>query len=274
MEFDNQAITEAFETAFNQNEPAESSPSQVEPGTTSTSEASFTNIDPNKLDPQLQEVYKSLQADYTRKMQAAAPYRKIGEEFGFDPDSMREAAQFVSALRDPSNLVSFHQELSEYLQSQGLTKAQADQVATQAQQEDNSTLESWEVDPQTEALRKELDELKNWKNSFEEQQQLSNIESVLARQEAQIRHDNPNYGDDDINEIYLLSYAFGGDLGNAQSAYEAIRSRTIESYINDKSGVPSPPPGSTGYAQVPETFKTLDEAHKYALKYAAAQLNQ
>ncbi len=44
-------------------------------------EESFSSIDPNTLSPELQKVHKSLQADYTRKMQNAADLRKKAESY-------------------------------------------------------------------------------------------------------------------------------------------------------------------------------------------------
>lgn len=44
-------------------------------------EESFSQIDPKTLSPELQQVYKSLQADYTKKTQGIAETRKKAEEF-------------------------------------------------------------------------------------------------------------------------------------------------------------------------------------------------
>jgi hypothetical protein len=44
-------------------------------------EESFSNIDPKTLAPELQAIYKNLQADYTKKTQGAAESRKKAEAF-------------------------------------------------------------------------------------------------------------------------------------------------------------------------------------------------
>src|SRR5690349_20437400 len=79
-------------------------------------EDSFTKLDPNALPPELRPYYTSLQADYTRKMQEAAPYRQLAGDLGLEPGDLRQAAELYSALQDPNQLVQFHGELSAALE--------------------------------------------------------------------------------------------------------------------------------------------------------------
>lgn len=66
----------------------------------------FTNIDPRTLAPELQGVYKSLQGDYTRKMQAVADARRALES-----DPAYALVQHVNNLQsNPAALVQFLQE--------------------------------------------------------------------------------------------------------------------------------------------------------------------
>jgi len=60
---------------------------------------SFTKIDPNTLDPVLAQVYKSMQADYTRKAQEIAGYRKLGA----DPDTLQRAYEFFNKMDTDPN---------------------------------------------------------------------------------------------------------------------------------------------------------------------------
>ena len=98
-------------------------------------EDSFTTIDPNQLPPELQPIYKSLQADYTRKTQEAAAWRKLGDETGMDADSLRQASELYSKLSDPSNWPALHAELTEALQEQGLSPAAAHAEASRQMEE-------------------------------------------------------------------------------------------------------------------------------------------
>lgn len=59
----------------------------------------FTDkVDPSKLSPELQEYYKSMQADYTRKTQEIAPIRKLAKESGMTPEQMVTALQHYQRL--------------------------------------------------------------------------------------------------------------------------------------------------------------------------------
>lgn len=55
-------------------------------------EESFSNIDPKTLPPELQAVYKNLQADYTKKSQSNADVRKKADQF----DQISKDQRFVS----------------------------------------------------------------------------------------------------------------------------------------------------------------------------------
>jgi hypothetical protein len=57
-------------------------------------EESFSNIDPKTLPPELQAVYKNLQADYTKKSQSNADVRKKAEQF----DQISKDQRFVRLL--------------------------------------------------------------------------------------------------------------------------------------------------------------------------------
>lgn len=60
-------------------------------GQSAPTEESFSNIDPQTLPPELQAVYKSLQADYTKKTQSAADSRKKAEAY----DQISKDPRFV-----------------------------------------------------------------------------------------------------------------------------------------------------------------------------------
>lgn len=64
------AKTEAAPSTPAEATPAGEAKPAVEPAKTEAEAETFTHIDPKTLSPELQQVYKSLQADYTRKRQA------------------------------------------------------------------------------------------------------------------------------------------------------------------------------------------------------------
>lgn len=289
-DYDTDAARQALEDAFDSEAgreqavtPPESVTSEVEQTqrTTEQKPDTFTNLDPSTLAPELQTIYKSMQGDYTRTKQQLAERERAFANLG-DPNEVQNAVQFVRELQDPNNLVQLHAELSEYLQTQGLTPAQADAAASKeigrTQDEDE-----WGIADPDDDIRRELNELKKqnaelsqWREEQEAERTLSLIEQDVARKESFIRNENPDYKQDDIDRIYIMSYAFGGDLLQAQRAYEDMKSQFASEYMNSKGNVPSslgPINPGTG-AQVPDSFgRDLDAAHEYAKRRAAAEFN-
>jgi len=243
-------------------------------GTTSVEEDSlFKNIDPSTLTPELKSLHDSLRSDYTQKTQALADSRKELESLG-DMEQVRNAVEFVQALQDPANLVQLHGELSDYLQTQGLSKADADVAATETIQDTTPDYgaDFEEKDPQAEAIQKELAEIRSFREEYQQERLQAEIEANLARSEGVIRQANPTYNDSDIESIYERSYAFGGDLMAAQKSYELERQRILQAYAQEKAVIPtsiSSPSGTSG-AERPDKFETLDDAHAYAKRFAAA----
>lgn len=253
-------------------------PEQATPQTKTTdgtteSLDSFTNIDPTTLPPDMQKIYKSLQGDYTRKSQEVAELRKTYESFG-DPDAVKNAVEFVQALQNPANLVELHQELSEYLQSMGLNKAEADEVATteiQARQSDDD--EVYYDDPERDELRRELEEIRSFRKQYENERLQREIEAGLSKQESLIRQSNPDYSDKDIDAIYARAYVHGGNLFEAQKAWEAEKSWILSQYIDTKDstpeGITAPATTAPGSEPLPKV-SSLEEAHEMAKRKLAA----
>lgn len=290
MELTEANAAEALRAAIDQDaqpaaspEPVEAQPSEVEPGATAPesqgAEDSFTRADLNALmdgvtDPvareRIQRAYESFQGDYTRKMQEVSPVRREIEAFG-GIDRVRQALEFVSNLQDPDNLVQFHSELSQYLQSQGMTKVEADAEASrqvQAQPDPYGDVDEYDDDPRDAALAREVQELRAWREQMEHERQAEEMERELIRQENFIRSENPSYSDDDIKTVYQLSWAYGGNLLQAQEAYEAERQRILASYASAKGTAVPPavaPPSAAPGGQVPPSFGSdFDAAHEYA----------
>lgn len=291
-DYDTEAARQALEAALGEGPSAptgeQATPPAPESGTSeveqprATEPDTFSNIDPNTLAPELQAIYKQMQGDYTRKTQTLAERERVYNAFG-GVEEVRNAVQFTQALRDPQNLVQLHEELSEYLQTQGLTPAEADAAATKEIQTATPREEEWGFSDPDDEIRKKLTELESqnqelleWRNQQEEQRMLVELEQDIARKESFIRQNNPAYKDSDIDSIYIMSYAFGGDLLQAQAAYEDQRRRFATEYMGSKGSVPSSlGPISTGGAEVPETFgRDLNAAHDYAKRRALAEFDQ
>lgn len=246
---------------------------QVETDAGATQEDSFTGFDPAALPEDLQEVYKSMQRDYTRKTQELAEQRKAFEAID-DPNAAAEALQFVQALQtDPNYAMQVHAALTQELQSAGLSPYEAHQAATDAMQgggEDalwpDSGDESGFIPPE---VARELSEMKQWRQQMEEERLQMQWETELMRQTQAIQQQHPEYGENELKAIYDLAWSTQGDLFKAQETYENIVNSRLQSYYNQKASVPAGSPASTaGSAEEPRSFQTLDEAHAGGAKEA------
>ena len=245
---------------------------------------SFTKLDPNTLPPEVQPYYKSMQADYTRKRQEEAERAKLYESLG-DPEEARVAVELLQSLGTPEGALSFHQLLSQQLQSLGYTPAQADAMAVQQTASQTATdvlaqTPSYEDDPEA-ALKFELDqaryEVQQLREEFlaereaaAQEQQYYALAGEIARQEAVVRTDNPHYDDSDINAVYALAPSHGGNLIAAQQQYEAIVSDRVTRLLNSKAAGAREPgthaPSPMQHAEPAPHFATLDQAHAAAME--------
>lgn len=236
----------------------------------------FYDVDPNTLTPEMRSMFDGMQKAFTQKNQELAEERRQIEAFG-GLEQVGQAVEFVQSLNDPQNLVQLHTELSQYLQESGFTKADADEAAASAIQEQQGGAQESDLfsDPEVARLERELADIKAWRESFEEQQEQARIELEIERAENALRTDR-KYGDADISRIYQLSYAYGADLFAAADAYDEMRNAFVSEYVNRKAEAPGPgsvPPIGT-FGQRPESFGAdLNAAHKYAKALAIAAQN-
>ena len=222
---------------------------------------SFTKFDPSTLPEDLQSVYKSMQADYTRKTQEVADIRRQMSAFsesGVDPSDALEATQFLQRLnQEPAIAAEFAFDIQRRLEQMGFGQ--------QAVQDDAPNDVSYEGLPP--ALAAELEEMREFRAQMLEQQEHAEVMSILEEQEQAIRVANPHYSDEDIETIYSLAYSTDGDLNAAAEQFHAIQQRLLGGYLQAK----TVPDGAKAIAGGPSStpsreFSSLDEAHKAALE--------
>lgn len=236
----------------------------------------FHDVDPESLTPEMRTIFDGMQKSYTTKSQELADIRKQYDTLG-PVDQVKSAVEFAQSLQDPNNLVQLHTELSDYLQTMGYSKADSDAAAGSAltEQPADGSFNDFESDLTPAAdpkIEQQLHELQSFKEQYEQEKLQADIEAALSRQESVIRNTNPTYTDDDIQTVYQLSYAFGGDLMAAQKSYETERQRILANYAAVKSsvteGVTSPSAGA--HAQAPTDLTDWRSATDYAKRRLAA----
>jgi hypothetical protein len=267
--------------------PEAATPQVADTTETATAPAdSFTRIDPTTLPPELRPFYDSMQGDYTRKTQEIAPYRQLAQDTGLDVEGLRQSAELYSALQDPSQLVQFHTELTDALQAQGLTPAQAAAAATQhvteVQQGGGVTPDAY-TDPEEQRFQDLTSRLDRFEQSqAQEAQQRQNemragqVVAEMNRQEMVIKESHPTWGQEDIDATYELSAFYGGNLIQAASRYDEIVSNKVAAILNGKGAAASNPALSPLPAAVPGLTRgtgfgdDLNAAHKAAMAAARA----
>lgn len=245
-------------------------------GTTVSETDSFTKTDLNSLlegvtDPvtrdRIEAAYRGFQGDYTRSKQQIAEDRKLFE--GIDPERARASLQFVDSLEnDPDFAVRVHQELTNALVGQGYSPDEASAAAAGALDESFD-------DGQTSALAKEVNDLKSWKQNFEQEQRANAMASRIQSQEFAIRQANPDLEQSEIDTIYQLAFApdIGGDLTKAADAYLGWKNNTIAQYLNSKTEVPAAAPPVTGHSEEPiEAPTDMKSAGRAAREYLERSL--
>jgi hypothetical protein len=247
---------------------------------------SFTKTDLNSLlegvtDPNaraaIEAAYKGFQSDYTRGMQQIAPWRQLAET-GVDPAVAAQSLEFVQALEtDPDFVRVVHRQLSQALEAAGLSPAQAsDEAARQIQsgeafQEDNEG----DLSP----LQREVAELREWREQMETQQVQHTMMAELQRSEMAIRQANETYTDQDIERVYELAFAHGGDLHAAAKSYETLRQSFISGYVDQKgaasAGIPSAAvPVAAASSDEPVDMKDWNTARLAAREFLRNQIGQ
>ena len=249
---------------------------EVESGATEPD--TFTSIDPNTLPEELLPVYKSMQADYTRKTQTLSQERSQYEQLAQygGVDTALEAIQFANALAtDPNYAMQVHSQLTEALTQAGLTPAQASQEAARQVNEaaaqstasddfsfgedeygDNPAVKK--LEQELASMRSELQAQAEWRKSQEEQAFNIQLANQMAAQENAILNSHPEYDEQDLEKIYTISYAYGGDLNAANQVYESMRNDVIADYIAKKGAVPTGATSVGGSAQ-----SVVEEAPKF-----------
>lgn len=222
---------------------------------------SFTGFDPSVLPEDMQQVYKSMQADYTRKTQEIAELRRSYESFsdaGVDPDVALQAIGFLQQLdNDPQ----FALEVAEAIRQNVGTPdvAQTSDVFTP---DTNNSYEG--LPPQ---LANELEEMRAFRYEMLEMQAQQETMAELEAMEQTIRTTNPDYSDDDLEAIYSLAYSTDGDLLAAQEMYHHIQQRMLSGYLQSKSVPHGATPAPSAPSAVPNrAFSSLEDAHKAAME--------
>jgi len=219
---------------------------------------SFSGIDPNTLPEQLRPIYRSMQGDYTRKTQELAGWRRVGEELGVAPEDAANAVRFMKGLEsDPDFALAVHDQLSQALQAAGLTPSQAKAEATRRMQESDEFGDDDEYDYEADPRDNEVEELKKRLDQFEQQILAERAAAELDLEETRLRNVHPDWSDRDIDMVFNIAVANGGDIQAAERSYNEWRGDLLSEYLQSKASARSDYVPGGGYSEpLPEVPRT------------------
>lgn len=216
----------------------------AQPEGTTSAEDTFTRLDPNSLPQDVRPYYDSMLADYRRKTQEVAEQRRnyeAIEQYG-GPEVAQQALEWVASLQNPDNALALHRELTQALTAQGIPLGEAQAAATQevANRQAAEVGDEFEPvrDPRFDAVQQELEAMKQWRAEQEHRQMSLAMAAEYDRQEAEVIRNNPNYDDEDLENVFNLAYATGGNLLKADQLYKGLQSKVLAGYISQKQSVP------------------------------------
>lgn len=230
-------------------------------------EDSLAGLNPADLPSEVRPYYDSMLADYRRKTQEVAEQRKqyeALEQYG-GAETAVQALDWLASLQNPDNALQLHRELTAALTEQGIPLSEAQEEATrqveQAKSEEEEDIFEGARDPRVDELQKQIEDL----NQYREEEQDRNLQLMLAaeydRQEAELMRNNPEYTDEDLEAVYNLSFATGGNLIQADEVYKGLQTHLLGRYIEQKKATShggTAVPGS-GPAETPMRYERLDD---------------
>ena len=256
---------------------------------------SFTSVDPNTLPPELRATYKSLQADYTRKTQEAAPYRKFAEQTGMNVEDLQrvlaEYNQFSNVLQNnPAQLVQalFQQGRISKEQAVQMLGIEPPKKEPGIDLSDNPYAEDKDLQTFLNAqLQKALGEavkpyqekigaLEQWKQAREQAEQAQKVSQFKTTIEQKFNQLKEKFPDIDENKLWqearrltlppedadlAVIKAYGGLEQFLETQKKKWAQERVDDRIKDSDSVPrlpSGPPVVTSPKE-PETFNDLKE---------------
>ena len=210
---------------------------------------------------------RNFQADYTRSKQTLAEQAKTFSGLE-DIEKAKAAVEFYDGIQnDPDFAMEVHGYLSKVFEDAGMTPAQAAATATEEMTTPAEAVQTPDFDDDPDAaLKAQLDQLnkrvEGWEAQEQErqrQQAEDQLAADLLRQEMAITQANPTLTDTDLNYIYDLAAARGGNLMEAHQQFETMRQDFISQYMDAKQHSVPPTEPSPGAASAPPEPPRLED---------------
>jgi hypothetical protein len=188
-------------------------------------------VDPNTLPPELQAIYRQMQAGMTRKFQDVASLAKVRDDLAqvgiTDPAQIAAYARAAYQLdHDPDYARRLAAKINEVYGpgQQAVQPLPTSPTPTLQQPTDPFNDDTDPLEARVQQMERELQET---------QQRYAQQEAAirLAQQEAHIRALHPDYSDDDMSHLMEIAYSTGGDLMTANERYIAMGSHFAQRFL-------------------------------------------
>lgn len=226
---------------------------------------------------------REMQAVMTKRTQEAAETLKQYEGLE-SPDEARAALAFYKGIQtDPNYAAEVYDFLTQNLTAAGYSPAQAAAKALETMGAEPETPSApapaaFGDDPD-EAINQRLAQLDESQRRIdariaaaEAREQEALLVNRILQQDSAIRQANPSLTDENMDYIYQLAEATGGDLFKAHETYSALRDDAIRAYVASKETVDAPAPPAAPPASIMTTPKTLDEGYRMGLERLRQEL--
>ena len=268
------------------NDPQPEAEGQPEPASQDPDLFEGTQINPDDLPEELQPLAKQLQAAFTQKTQEVASRRRELEALG-SLEELQQALQFNQRVLDPNNWVQLHQELTQAMEAQGMTPAQAHQAATDAIAQEPapaapslSEIDDPELAPLVEHLNNlqaridamNADREAERQNAIAEQQYLAQL-AETQRAHNVIQDQHKDWDEDKMLMVYEIASFHNGDLFKGAERLEKMLAAERSAYVASKSGVTEetgtrvPPRGAGTQTQTVNQPETILDAEEAAIEF-------
>lgn len=234
--------------------------------------------------------YKSFQRLSTKRNQEVSALRRAFD--GVDPEEAKRAYEFVQNLSsDPQFATQVYNELATALEEAGMSPAAASRAATEAIESKvteatpvDDGLDEYADNPFVQQLKETQARLDAMEKAAREREEAAAREArdnaVIAeieRQHQEIRRENPDFDDDDMDSIFKIAASMQGDLFQAKEYYEALQDRLVTEYVAKKKAVPkgqaAPSRAAAPYSEEPVEILNTDQAHVLAVERARQLLS-
>jgi hypothetical protein len=224
-------------------------------------------VDPTTLPPELQAIYRHMQAGWTNKTTEVATMRQVQQKLAAmgitDPEAIAHYAGIAAQMdRDPA----YAQRVAAHIQK--LYGAPPETSPAQASDDQGDMYdESDDIPP---ALQQRLDAMENKFKEMEDETSRQQLANELQKQEDTIRRQHQDYEQADWDQLWALAYSTGGDLIKANEMYIESQARIAQKFLSNKLTVPTlqqPPVVATQPVEdAPEPTRDFKTAHEMAVE--------